>query len=102
MEVLGQGQEFGIAPHIRRTLANSLACERCAYGVVVVANFQGGEAIVADGTGLVSPGLTAFAAAQFVSGHSYSFLASSWGRARKRVPKTGNLFPGYKEKRLRD
>ncbi len=30
------------------------------------------------------------------------FLASSWGRARKRVPKTGNLFSGYKEKRLRD
>src|SRR4029077_7460220 len=59
-EALGGGQQFGVAPHVRCPLRDALATERSLgnlrfQSVVVVSNFEGGETVVADGAGLVSP-----------------------------------------------
>ena len=66
---LGEGQQFGVAPHIWGPLRNTLTGNRRFQGVVVISDFQGGETIVADGARLVSPRPSALAAPQFVMRH---------------------------------
>src|SRR5271165_737643 len=68
---LGEGKQFGVAPHVRRPLGNARSCESSlgAQRVVVVGNFQRRETVVADGAGLVAPGPSAFPAPQFVVRH---------------------------------
>src|ERR1700745_1912332 len=68
-KALGEGQQFGVAPHVRCPLRDALATDRRSQRVVVVSNFEGGETVVADGAGLVSPGPSTFAAPHFVVRH---------------------------------
>src|SRR5262249_48277342 len=53
--VLGEGQQLRVAPHVRRPLSDALTSDGCFQRVVIVSNFQGGETLIADGAGLVSP-----------------------------------------------
>src|SRR5579864_3628448 len=68
---LGEGKQFGVAPHVRRPLGNARSAEGSlrAQSVVVVGHFQRRETVVADGAGLVPPGPSAFPAPQFVVRH---------------------------------
>ena len=59
---LGEGQQFGVALHVRLPLRNALTGDGCFQGVIVVSDFQGGETLVADGAGLISPSPSTFAA----------------------------------------
>src|SRR5438309_11377545 len=68
-KALRERQKFGVTPHVRWPLGNALTRNGPAQRVIVVGNFQGGETIVADGAGLVSPCPSAFAAPQFVVRH---------------------------------
>ncbi len=68
-EALGEGQQFGVAPHVRCPLGNALTADRRLQCVVVVGHFQRRKTVVADGAGLVSPRPSAFAAPQFVVRH---------------------------------
>src|SRR5438270_1618250 len=113
-KALGEGQKFGVTPHVRWPLGNALTRNGPAQRVIVVGNFQGGETIVADGAGLVSPCPSAFAAPQFVVRHvatrfpgfalqffrSCRAAASSRIRARKSGQKSKGLLFQEKEKRL--
>ena len=89
-KALGEGQKLSVAPHVRGPLGNALASERslAADRVIVVSNFQRRETLIADRTGLVSPGSTAFPTSEFVVRHvSYSL---SWSPTLRKARRAGH------------
>src|SRR6266849_8966148 len=62
----GKREKLRIAPHVEVASGESFAADGFLQGIVIVGDFEGGEAIFAERTGDVAPGFAAFATSEFI------------------------------------
>src|SRR2546429_1432754 len=65
-EVFGKREKLGIAPHVEVAARKILSAGDFLQRVVIVGNFERGEAVFAERAGNVAPGLAAFATSELV------------------------------------
>src|SRR5215469_1841471 len=88
-------QQLRVAPHVRWALGNSLASK--VYRLIVITDFEGRKAILANRPGRVPPALLAFPAPQLVL-HG-SLASASGGRTSPLDP--GKIQEGKRKARCK-